>query len=63
VPLASEQLCEYDECQIAKEVIDRLEPLLFLYPDVLALTEVILNYVGVWGLYFYFANAKSEDLR
>jgi hypothetical protein len=63
VPVASEQLCEYDPCPIAQEIVGRLEPLIFLYPPVLNLVEVLLDYVGVWGLHFYFSQAKTEELR
>eukprot|EP00026_Physarum_polycephalum_P000609 Phypoly_transcript_00610.p1 GENE.Phypoly_transcript_00610~~Phypoly_transcript_00610.p1 ORF type:complete len:1355 (+),score=197.41 Phypoly_transcript_00610:131-4195(+) len=62
VPVASEQLCEYDPCPVAEEVLLRLEPILFLYPPVLTIVEVLLQYVGVWGLHFYFSQPKTEEL-
>ena len=63
MPVADEHLCQYDACPMAEEVIGRLEPLLFMYPPVLAIVEIILEYVGVWGLHFYFSQVKANDLR
>ena len=62
-PVAAEDLCEYSACPILEELTSRLEPLLFLHNSLWVMVGVILDYVGVWGLHYYFSQPEKYDIK
>lgn len=61
-PIANEHLWMYEPCGIQREIMDRLSPFLSSLPNVLNFASIILEYIGVWGLhYFFLKNSKLDN--
>jgi hypothetical protein len=65
-PVAGEHLHEYEQDTRSFKIVEKLAVFLPVTSAVRGIIEVILDYVGVWGLHYYFTQyirADNFDMR